>query len=383
MVESSTDILAQFQHLQKSGMLDSLEDMQRENKELNRIISDMVQLVSYTGVDSMLRFLISKFLDYFIPQTLVVIVKQPRNDALQQYHFKRLTKTRDFIKESSFYTLKEFFDTHTNTYQSGEAVSFKSIEKEFAADTFESDFLSLRPNLIIPLMGIGGVYGIIIMGDKIVGNEYTMNELDYMHRMFSILAITMQNELHYETSITDPKTGLFTYDYFLKRIQEKIASARRYNTSSAILMLDIDHFKIFNDKYGHLAGDKVLVALAQTLQRTVREDDCVARFGGEEFSILLSECAPDSLFLVAERIRKAVSEIELYENEQKLQITVSIGGCMVEAFRGITPKYIFKRADQALYYSKETGRNRSTIFTIGLLGRALMENQSEENNRPA
>jgi two-component system, cell cycle response regulator len=382
MVESSTDILAQFQHLQKSGMLDSLEDMQRENKELNRIISDMVQLVSYTGVDSMLRFLISKFLDYFIPQTLVVIVKQPRNDSLQQYHFKRLTKTRDFIKESSFYTLKEFFDTHTNTYQSGEAVSFKSIEKEFAADTFESDFLSLRPNLIIPLMGIGGVYGIIIMGDKIVGNEYTINELDYMHRMFSILAITMQNELHYETSITDPKTGLFTYDYFFKRIQEKIASARRYNTSSAILMLDIDHFKIFNDKYGHLAGDKVLVALAQALQHTVREDDCVARFGGEEFSILLSECAPDSLFIVAERIRKAVSEIELYEKEQKLQITVSIGGCMIEAFRGITPKYIFKRADQALYYSKETGRNRSTIFTIGLLGRALMENQADENDRP-
>ena len=370
MVESSTDILAQFQHLQKSGMLDSLEDMQRENKELNRIISDMVQLVSYTGVDSMLRFLISKFLDYFIPQTLVVIVKQPRNDSLQQYHFKRLTKTRDFIKESSFYTLKEFFDTHTNSYQSGEAVSFKSIEKEFSTDTFESDFLSLRPNLIIPLMGIGGVYGIIIMGDKIVGNEYTMNELDYMHRMFSILAITMQNELHYETSITDPKTGLFTYDYFFKRIQEKIASTRRYNTSSAILMLDIDHFKIFNDKYGHLAGDKVLIALAQTLQRTVR--------GGEEFSILLSECAPDSLFLVAERIRNAVSEIELYENEQKLQITVSIGGCMIEAFRGITPKFIFKRADQALYYSKETGRNRSTIFTIGLLGRALMENQTEE-----
>jgi diguanylate cyclase (GGDEF)-like protein len=378
MVESSTDILAQFQHLQKSGMLDSLEDMQRKNKELNRIISDMVQLVSYTGVDSMLRFLISKFLDYFIPQTLVVIVKQPRNDSLQQYHFKRLTKTRDFIKESSFYTLKDFFDTHTNTYQSGEAVSFKSIEKEFYADTFESDFLSLRPNLIIPLMGIGGVYGIIIMGDKIVGNEYTINELDYMHRMFSILAITMQNELHYETSITDPKTGLFTYDYFFKRIQEKIASARRYNTSSAILMLDIDHFKIFNDKYGHLAGDKVLVALAQALLHTVREDDCVARFGGEEFSILLSECAPDSLFLVAERIRKAVSEIELYEKEQKLQITVSIGGCMVEAFRGITPKYIFKRADQALYYSKETGRNRSTLFTIGLLGRALMENQAEE-----
>ncbi|MCK9170083.1 MAG: GGDEF domain-containing protein [Treponema sp.] len=378
MDESSIDILTQFQHLQQSGMLASLEDLKRENRELKRIISDMQLLVSYTNVESMLTFLITKFLDYFIPQTLVFIVKPPRNDSLKQYYFRRLKKTRDSINESCFNELKNFFDTHTDTYHSGEAVAFKSIEKVFPSNTFDSDFISLHPNLIIPLTGIGGVYGIIIMTDKIVGNEYTENELDYMQRMFSIFAITMQNELHYETSITDPKTGLFTYDYFVKRIQEKIASARRHNTNSAMLMLDIDHFKHFNDTYGHLAGDKVLVALSQTLQRIVREEDCVARFGGEEFSILLSDCDPDSLFLVAERIRRTVAGIELYEKDQKLQITVSIGGCMIEALKGVTPKYIFKRSDQALYFSKENGRNRSTIFSIGLLDRVLMDIQSGE-----
>ncbi|MFA6856160.1 MAG: GGDEF domain-containing protein [Treponema sp.] len=378
MEESSVDILAQFQHLQQSGMLDSLEDLKRENRELKRIISDMQLLVSYTNVESMLTFLITKFLDYFIPQTLVFIIKAPRNDSLKQYYFRRLKKTRDSINESCFNELKNFFDTHTDSYHSGEAVSFKSIEKIFPPNTFSSDFAGLHPNLIIPLMGIGGVYGIIIMTDKIVGNEYTKNELDYMQRMFSIFAITMQNELHYETSITDPKTGLFTYDYFVKRIQEKIASARRHNTKSAMLMLDIDHFKHFNDTYGHLAGDKVLVALSQTLQRIVREEDCVARFGGEEFSILLSDCDPDSLFLVAERIRRSVAGIELYEKDQKLQITVSIGGCMIEALKGVTPKYIFKRSDQALYFSKENGRNRSTIFSVGLLDRVLMDIQSDK-----
>jgi diguanylate cyclase (GGDEF)-like protein len=378
MDESSTDILAQFQHLKQSGMLSSLEDLQRENKELNRIISDMQLLVSYTSVESMLTFLITKFLDYFIPQSLVVMVKQPRTDQLQQYYFRRLKKTKDSINESCFDELKNFFDNHTGIYQSGGALPFKSIEGEFPPGAFKQDFINLHPNLIIPLIGIGGVYGIIIMTDKIVGSEYKKNELEYMQRMFSIFAITMQNELHYQTSITDPKTGLFTYDYFVKRIQEKIASARRYGTKSAMLMLDIDHFKHFNDTYGHLAGDKVLVELSRTLQQTVREEDCVARFGGEEFSVLLSDCDSDSIFLVSERIRQAVAAIEMTEKGQKLQITVSIGGCLIEAYRGITPKYIFKRADEALYFSKENGRNRSTIFSVGLLGRVLMEIQNEE-----
>lgn len=378
MEGSSTDILAQFQHLQQSGMLSSLEELKKENKELKRIISDMQLLVSYTNVESMLSFLITKFLDYFIPQTLVFMIKQPRNNLLQQYYFRRLKKTGDSINERCFEAFKDFFDTRKNLYQSGGAVSFKSIENDFPAGSFNADFRNLHPNLIIPLMGIGGVYGIVIMTDKIVGGEYTETELDYMQRMFSIFAITVQNELHYETSITDPKTGLFTYDYFVKRIQEKIASARRHSTRSAMLMLDIDHFKNFNDTYGHLAGDKVLVALSKTLQQTVREEDCVARFGGEEFSILLSDCEPDSLFPVSERIRRAVAGIELYEKGQKLQITVSIGGCMIEALKGVTPKYIFRRADQALYFSKKNGRNRSTIFSVGLLGRVLMELQYED-----
>src|SRR5574344_2049706 len=111
MAESSTDILAQFQHLQQSGMLDSLEDLKKENRELKRIISDMSLLVSYTSVESMLNFLISKFLDYFIPQTLVFMVKQPRKDTLQQYYYKRLNKTEDTINDSCYYILKDFFDS--------------------------------------------------------------------------------------------------------------------------------------------------------------------------------------------------------------------------------------------------------------------------------
>ena len=145
-------------------------------------------------------------------------------------------------------------------------------------------------------------------------------------------------------------------------IQEKIAFVRRYNAHPAVLMLDIDHFKNFNDTYGHLAGDKVLATLAKTLRHSVREEDCVARFGGEEFVILLSECNPPSLFSVAERIRKEVEKMEVFEKDVRLKVTISIGGSLVKSDKTETPKTIIKRIDDALYQSKENGRNRCTIL---------------------
>lgn len=126
-------------------------------------------------------------------------------------------------------------------------------------------------------------------------------------------------------------------------------------------MLDIDHFKNFNDTYGHLAGDKVLFEIAKTLMSSVRTEDCVGRFGGEEFVILLSECKENCIFDVAERIRKTVEQMEVIENDTKLQVTVSIGGCQILGNSLETPKTVIKRIDDALYQSKANGRNRSTI----------------------
>ena len=211
------------------------------------------------------------------------------------------------------------------------------------------------------MIGIGGTCGIVILGNKITGQKYDSSEIYYMKSMFSVFSISLQNEMNYRTSITDPKTGLYTYDYFVKRIQEQIAKARRYHSTAALLMLDIDHFKNFNDTYGHLAGDKVLIEIAKTLMTSVRTEDCVGRFGGEEFIILLSECKEDSIFHVAERIRKTVEKLEVIENNDRLKVTVSIGGCQILGNSVETPKTVIKRIDDALYQSKANGRNRSTI----------------------
>ena len=360
--------------LSEAALWFRIEDLKNESRELNRAIADISQLVSYTQVDSMVDFLISKLNDYFVPETLVFMVKPPRKNGLRQFYYSNLQKVNKTLDPKYFYVLEEYFDNLANTTVNGYAVPFANLRQALPEDTFSDDFLKLKPKLVIPLLGIGGVYAIIYISGKNGGGSFSANEMFYIHRMFSVLAVTMQNGLHYEISITEPKTGLFTYDFFITRMEEAISNLRRYNRLSGMLIIDIDFFKHFNDTYGHLCGDKVLLALADTLKSIVRGNDCVARFGGEEFSILLTECDENSLWTIAERIRIAVSEIVLYEKDQKLSITISVGGCLIHDIRGVTPNYVFKKADKALYYSKQHGRNRTTIYNMGFLDAAKISN---------
>lgn len=380
MNDFSAGNLEKYDYLQQTGILASLENLKRENRELKRTVRDISSLISFTDIDSMLDYLIGQFLDYFMPQSVLFVVKIPRKEELRQFYYQRMTRSNYRLPAGSFETLFKYFSEFTPSELYGKTFSSEEIRSELDSSVLDTLYSDLKPKFIIPLVGIGGVYGISIISERIVGNDYSAAELDYMHRMFSVLSVTMQNGLHYESSISDPKTGLYTCDYFFTRLANSIAASRRYGRTSAMLMLDIDHFKRFNDTYGHLVGDKVLIALSETLKRVVRAGDCVARFGGEEFSVLLSECRRDNVFTVAERIRKAVENMNFQDKGQVIPVTVSIGGFFFSDMPNITPDYITSRADKALYYSKEHGRNRTTVFMPGLLDRANLELNQEQTD---
>jgi len=360
----SSDVLAQFNHLEKSGALDALGDLRLENRELERIITDAALLVSYTEVNSMLDFMIAKLLDHFIPQFLGFLVHPPRGAKLRQYCYRNLKESEDRIETVYYDLLKERFNRNPAS------ASFADLSEELGANVFGPEFRRLSPELIFPMFGIGGIYGIVILGKKIVGDDYTEREQKYVDRMIRFLSVSMQNGLHYESSITDPKTGLYTHDYYVRRLDETIAYTKRHSSRAGIMILDVDHFKRFNDTWGHVTGDEVLLALARSLKETVRIEDCAARFGGEEFSVLISECTPASLMIVAERIRTAISKIRLIAGTDTLSITVSVGACMIEPDTKKNSMILIGDADKALYVSKSTGRNRSTLFAQGLLEKA-------------
>lgn len=382
MESNAKDILDQFRHMQNTGLLDAVEDLKKENRDLKRRLDDIRQLISYTTVDSMLNFIISKFIDYFIPQSLIFMIKPPRKQEIRQYWYRQMARTKERLPDEYFNFFLSLFQEKQEEDEQFTVLRFSELLMSNPSDMLLSDdLLSCKPSLLVPLIGINGIFGIVILCDKTIGGDYTAQDVEYINTIFSTLALTLQNGLHYENSITDSKTGLYTFDYFLTRITNTISETNRYKRTAGMLMLDIDHFKLFNDNWGHLTGDRVLAEIADTIKKTIRSNDCPARFGGEEFSILLSECNEDTLLLVGERVRNAISRIRLNVNGQELSVTVSVGGCLIKPIQGLTPTMVFDKADQALYHSKNTGRNRTTIMNMGLLDRARMMQDSPTFSR--
>lgn len=160
---------------------------------------------------------------------------------------------------------------------------------------------------------------------------------------------------------TDELTGLKNRRYFFERGQEEVRRSKRYQEPLTLIIFDIDHFKAINDNYGHDAGDKVLIQLAQTLSPLMREHDILGRHGGEEFTILLPHTPKEGAALVAERVRYQIEKnvMEL-DDDQQIRYTISLGVAQLDDTIS-TFDSLINTADKALYEAKETGRNRVVV----------------------
>jgi len=158
----------------------------------------------------------------------------------------------------------------------------------------------------------------------------------------------------------DPLTGLYNRQAILGKLHELINRAKRYKEDFSLSMLDIDHFKKVNDRYGHLTGDEVLEKIAALIRRNIRDTDIAGRYGGEEFIIILPQADLSSAMVVAERIRNIIENAEMKESAGNVfAITVSQGLSSWE--QGEDVHSLISRADEALYKAKENGRNRVEI----------------------
>jgi diguanylate cyclase (GGDEF)-like protein len=156
----------------------------------------------------------------------------------------------------------------------------------------------------------------------------------------------------------DPLTGVANLRYFNQRAAEELSRARRTGTHLSVVMLDIDHFKDINDKWGHAVGDRVLQHLCTSAQGTLRQTDVFARVGGEEFAVLLPDADPRGAVQFAERLRKRVEAQAMAEGDAWIAYTLSAGvsGAMAS---DASVAVALERADEALYAAKKAGRNRT------------------------
>ncbi|RUM28386.1 MAG: hypothetical protein DSY42_08485 [Aquifex sp.] len=196
--------------------------------------------------------------------------------------------------------------------------------------------------------------------------ELKVSILKMMESLEKLLLKTTREKMHYETmALTDPLTKLYNRRIFVEVAEKELSRASRLGDSFSIILLDIDNFKKINDTYGHDVGDIVLRTVAEVLKKNVRKMDMVARWGGEEFIVMLPNTNLESAVKVAEKLRKLIERTKIkLPSGEVINITVSAG---VSSFKGQRSlDEIIKEADIALYAAKNRGKNRVEIFRESL-----------------
>jgi diguanylate cyclase (GGDEF)-like protein len=222
----------------------------------------------------------------------------------------------------------------------------------------------------IPLKIGEKTIGVLNISDKITGEVFSEDDMVLLRSFSSFASIALERSNYYslaghlkELSITDSLTGLFNRRYFEERFFEEIHRSKRHNLFFSLAMIDIDDFKLFNDSEGHLAGDEVLRCIANIAKDSLRVIDVIARFGGEEFAVIMPQTDKDEAFFVAERIRKSIREQlpKTWNSFPKEALTISIG---LSSFPsdGTERKELIRSADKALYLAKMKGKDKTILW---------------------
>jgi len=246
--------------------------------------------------------------------------------------------------------------------QSGEIITSLNCFTDKRHDT-QFGGMTLHGHINIPLKTDERILGVLFL--YLPGNfEPTENQLNLLTAIANQLSIAIENARLYERvrhmSVHDPLTNLFNRKMLFDRLEEEISRSERSEKPLSMAMIDIDYFKKINDSYGHMAGDMVLKELSKLLKSSVRKIDTVARFGGEEFTILLPGATIENGVTVMERIRLSIEKhpFPIDEEGNTISITISIGGSTLYPADHVNKTTLIKAADEALYQAKVNGRNR-------------------------
>jgi len=218
-----------------------------------------------------------------------------------------------------------------------------------------------------PLMAGNEILGLIRM-ESCFPSVFRQDDARLLSNFCDLGTVALEHVALYrqtiELAITDGLTGLYVQRYYKERVRDEVFRALDHKLPLCLMMIDVDNFKSYNDRYGHLVGDRVLKVVAQVLKETVRTVDLVARYGGEEFSVLLLKTPWAGAEIVAERIRQRVAEQGIIVSQQATHITVSIGVSeLTPSFKEV--EVFINSADQALYQAKADGKNCVRLAKMG------------------
>ncbi len=241
-------------------------------------------------------------------------------------------------------------------------ITMEDLEKHGCDDQSYGILKHLNPGLIVPLFSKGELNGIMVLGNRINRSDFAESEKEYILHVASLAGIAIHNARLYEMATTDMMTKLKIHHYFHTILIDEFNRAVKQDRPLSLIMADIDYFKSFNDMYGHITGDKVLVSIAQVIKDSIRPMDIAARYGGEEFAVIMPRTEITEALIAAERIRESVSGRKVDADGRELSVTISIGLSQLDPLSDKHKNDLINRADRALYNSKKYGRNRVSFL---------------------
>ncbi|MFW6138980.1 MAG: diguanylate cyclase [Spirochaetota bacterium] len=331
----------------------SIEDYRRQVFDLNTMLEIGKTLNASLSLNDVLDIVILTCNGHFHSSDAIIFLSVEKNNRIV---FVNQSKKIDITIDSND-PLLQYIKENQRVIQLEEMKQKKELQHLY--ELFKNEEIEL----IVPLRFKGRINGILCLKKKEeYFGEYTEEEKKYIDIIAGFASVAIENARLYEMATLDKKTGLYNHGFFQNRLIEEIARAERYKSDLSLLMMDLDHFKNINDTYGHMVGDEVLMQVAKTIKAKVRAFDIPARFGGEEFTVILPETGVNDTSSVAERLRKSIQELSFSSQKGSFSIKASIGIAEYVHSVNMTEDILIEHADRALYYAKEHGRNQVVVY---------------------
>ena len=335
-----------------------ITSQERKIYDLSNLISLGMSLASNLNIETLVEsILFSCMGQMFIDK--IAILLQIDIDELNFiiYMSKGYDETfdRDTIIFYENSPIIRYFEKHPEPCLFADIATHKRLKKDC------EKIAALVPELIVPMKSKDMINGILILTKRLTGDDYEHEERDFLKDLAKFAAIAVENSRLYLMATLDRMTRLYIHHYFQERLLDSIKRSKRNKHPLSLLMIDIDHFKNFNDTYVHQLGDSVLKEVARILKGNIRCIDIAARYGGEEFAIILPDINLDDAMTVAERLRSNIDEHRFQGKDEYLHVTISIGIAQFDIKNDLDKKDFIERADKALYKAKKQGRNRVAV----------------------
>jgi len=217
---------------------------------------------------------------------------------------------------------------------------------------------------IVPLICQDRVVGVLNLADKKKGESFNSGDIALIELFSQLVGASIGNVKLFEKiqrqATTDGLTGLVNHKTFYEILEKELWRSRRYGGQISLIMVDVDNLKEINDAYGHRAGDKAICEISKRIKECIRQIDTAARYGGDEFAVILLNTALHGATVVAQRMVDAVANSPINWNKDQIPLSISVGLSQYDADN--TPEDITSRSDQALYAAKQAGKNTLRIF---------------------